>query len=117
MIKLTQTEYGKFKSIMCSYFDSDGGEPPKSFTKHLFESSILEVVDDPAGYEDAASTEDMLFKMLKFEITQQAEHALFKRLRESFTDIVTLQRCSEIITGEEWWSEQEEILKEGTDGE
>ena len=53
--------------------------------------------------------------LLLNEHKKEVEHALFKRLRESFTDIVTLQRCSEIITGEEWWSEQEEILKGGTD--
>ena len=44
MVTLTQAEYGKFKDIMCAYFDVVAGmDLPKSFEKDLLERDIIQI--------------------------------------------------------------------------
>ncbi len=59
MVTLTQAEYGKFKDIMCAYFDVVAGmDLPKSFEKDLLERGIMQIKDSKCTAEDYLSTKN-----------------------------------------------------------
>ena len=74
MVTLTQAEYGKFKEIMCAYFDVVAGmDIPKSFEKDLLERDIIDigVPDYPKLTQEVLSE---LCNMLKTTIQEYDDY-------------------------------------------